>query len=231
MLAFLVVLAAMAWGSNDEAEIELYHHSVHSDAYAADAMFRTLARPVSVVPMRTPSWTAALALSHGQQEIVKRRRFSDLITTQDRIAREYLVAKRLSTDPTVGRNWAQTWAREQHPERCLTRVAEASFMRQVRRRAAGITGFEPCTGNGMAGRRNGSALDVGVCSRAVQPKQRRRSQGAGGPGVVRCPAIGAELFAWFVDSIRNIAGRVPSFLLLDVASGFARALSQGHEED
>ena len=49
--------------------------------------------------------------------------------------------------------------------------------------------------------------------------------------MVCCPAIGAELFAWFVDSIRNIAGRVPSFLLLDVACGFARALSQGHEQD
>ena len=46
-----------------------------------------------------------------------------------------------------------------------------------------------------------------------------------------CPEIGAELFAWFVDSIRNIVVRVPSFLLLDVANGIARALSQGHLEN
>jgi hypothetical protein len=221
----------MAMGHDDEAEMELFHHSVHSDAFAGDAMFRALSRPCSTMPTRPPSWDAVLALSHGQRQVAKRRRKSDLITTQDRIAREYLVAKRLSADPTVGRNWAQTWAREQHPERCHTSKGEASFMRQVRRRAAGLTGFEPSVGGGMAGRRNGSALDVGVCTRAVQPKERRRSQGAGGPGVVRCPAIGAELFAWFVDSIRNIAGRVPSFLLLDVANGFARALSQGHEQD
>ena len=49
--------------------------------------------------------------------------------------------------------------------------------------------------------------------------------------MVRCPAIGAELFAWFVDSLRNIKGRIPSFLLLDVAIGFAKTLRQGHERD
>ena len=167
LLAFPLIVAAMATCHDDEAELGLYHHSVHSDAYAGDALFRALARPARTMPMRTPSWNVALALSHGQREVVKRRRMSDLITTQDRIAREYLVAKRLSTDPTVGRNWAQTWAREQHPERCHTRTAEASFMRQVRRRAAGLTGFEPSAGGGLAGRRNGSALDVGVCSRTV----------------------------------------------------------------
>lgn len=185
-------------------------------------MFRALARPVCTVLVRAPSWDAALALSHGEREVVKRRRVSQLLTTQDRIAREYLVAKRLSNDPSVGRNWAQTWAREQHPDRCQTRAAEASFLRQVRRRAAGLTGVEASAGDGLAGRRNGSALDVGVCTRAVHPRDRRRGQGAGGPGVVRCPEIGAELFAWFVDSIRNIKGRVPSFLLLDVASALQR---------
>ena len=49
--------------------------------------------------------------------------------------------------------------------------------------------------------------------------------------MVSCPEIGAELFAWFVDSINNIRGRVPSFLLLDVANGLGKALRQGHEQD
>ena len=103
----------MAASSHDDsAGIELYHHSVYSDAYAGDAIFRALARPVSTRPGRTPSWDAALALSHGRREVPKRRRISDLLTTQDRIAREYLVTRRLSTDIIVGRNWAQTWARE-----------------------------------------------------------------------------------------------------------------------
>ena len=216
---------------SDEADVEFYHHSEYSDAYAGDAIFRVLARPASTVANRTPSWTSALALSHGGWEVVKKRRMSDLLTTQGRIAREYLVAKRLSTDPSVNRNWAQTWAREQHPERCQTRVSEASFLRWVRRLAAKLTGVEPRVLGDVAGTRCGSALDVGVCSRAVQPKERRRRHGAGGPGVVRCPEIGAELFAWFVDSINNIKGRIPSFLLLDVANGLAKALRQGHEQD
>ena len=46
-----------------------------------------------------------------------------------------------------------------------------------------------------------------------------------------CPEIGEELFSWFVDSIRNIKGRIPSFLLLHVAHGYAKALSQGHQQD
>ena len=221
----------MALCHDDLAEVEFYHHSVYSDEYAGDAIFRALARPAGTLPVRTPPWDVALALSHGQREGAKRRRMSDLLTTKDRIAREYLVAKRLSTQSPGRGNWAQTWARKQHPERCHSRTAEASFLRQVRRRANGLAGVEPSSGDGPAGRRVGCALDVGVCTRAVQPKVRRRRQGAGGPGVVRCPEIGAELFAWFVDSIRNIVGRIPSFLLLHVAHGLARALSQGHEQD
>ena len=105
--------------TDDETDIELYHHSVYSDAYTGDAIFRALAPPAvargmaSTLRERTPSWDAALALSHGRREVVpKRRRVSDLLTTQDRHAREYMVAGRLSTDPSVKRNWAQTWARE-----------------------------------------------------------------------------------------------------------------------
>ena len=127
-----VRLAAMASSHDDEAQIELYHHSEFSDAYAGDAIFRALARPVRTQPERTPSWDAALALSQGRREVAIRRRVSELLTTLDRIAREYLVARRMSRDPTVGRNWAQTWAREQHPERCHSRQAEASFLRRVR---------------------------------------------------------------------------------------------------
>ena len=83
----------------------------------------------------------------------------------------------------------------------------------------------------MVMKRCGNALDDGVCTRALRPCERRRRHGAGGPGVMRCPVIAAELFAWFVDSLRNIKGRMPSFLLLDVAHGGAKALSQGHEQD
>ena len=79
----------MALCHDDLAEVEFYHHSVYSDEYAGDAIFRALARPAGTLPVRTPPWDVALALSHGQREGAKRRRMSDLLTTKDRIAREY----------------------------------------------------------------------------------------------------------------------------------------------
>ena len=33
----------------------------------------------------------------------------------------------------------------------------------------------------------------------------------------RCPELAAELFTWFIDSVRNLKGGVPSLLFLDVA--------------
>ena len=47
---------------------------------------------------------------------------------------------------------------------------------------------------------------------------------------MKCPELVAELFAWFVDSIANIKGRMPSSLLLQVARCFAKDLGQWHAE-
>ena len=188
-----------------------------------------------------PSWDTVLALSHVKRRAVKRRHSNDLVTTQDRIGREFLVTRRLSSSEGCGRNWASSWALERYPERSEDAGALSRFLRLVRRWAARLEG----AGFGPRGRpgpesisactrlvkRCGNALDEGVCTRALRPSERRRRHGAGGPGVMHCPEIAAELFAWLVDSIRNIKGRVPSFLLLDVAHGFGRALSQGHEQD
>ena len=64
----------------------------------------------------------------------------------------------------------------------------------------------------------------------VPASKRRRRHGAGGPGNMKCPEIGDELFAWFVDSLRNIKGRIPSFLLLDVARALSKDMLHWHEE-
>jgi len=39
----------------------------------------------------------------------------------------------------------------------------------------------------------------------------------------KCPAFGEELFAWFVDTLQNVKGRLPAFLLLQVAELLAGA--------
>ena len=48
---------------------------------------------------------------------------------------------------------------------------------------------------------------------------------------MKCPEIGDELFTWFVDSIRNIKGRIPSFLLLDVGGLVIEDLREYHASE
>ena len=53
----------------------------------------------------------------------------------------------------------------------------------------------------------------------------------GGPGRTRCEELDEELFAWFVDSIQNVKGRLPACLLLDAATAIAADLLSIHEEE
>ena len=105
-LAVFCVAPAVSHGrpmpSDFEDEIELYHHAEQSDAFASDALYRALvpAAESSATTGRrqgeSPSWDNVLALSHAQRCAFKRRRQSELVSTQDRIAREFLVARRLA---------------------------------------------------------------------------------------------------------------------------------------
>ena len=63
------------------------------------------------------------------------------------------------------------------------------------------------------------------------PSKRRRVLGAGGLGVMKCPAIGEELFAWFVDTIENVKGRLPACLLLLQAQIIAKDLQGLHQQE
>ena len=47
---------------------------------------------------------------------------------------------------------------------------------------------------------------------------------------MKCPEIGEELFTWFVDSIRNVKGRLPGFLLLHIAGLLCRDAEAWHAE-
>ena len=114
-----------------EDEVELYHHAEQSDAFASDALYRALV-PAAGSRATTgrrqgesPSWDNVLALSHAQRCASQLRRQSELVSTQDRIAREFLVARRLLSNDH--RQWARSWAREANPDRCVDRAAERIF--------------------------------------------------------------------------------------------------------
>jgi hypothetical protein len=42
-------------------------------------------------------------------------------------------------------------------------------------------------------------------------------------------ALGEELYAWFIDSVKNVKGRIPSFLLLETATLLAEDLKGFHQ--
>ena len=98
--------------AEESVEPELYHHSTLSDAFAGDALYRALAKPALAWAApgawleKTPSWDTVLALSHARRHAVKWRRCSELVNTQDRIGREFLVVRQLSSWGNVGRSWA-----------------------------------------------------------------------------------------------------------------------------
>ena len=173
----------------------------------------------------------------------KRKRSSDLLCDKDEIGRRFLVARRLANGCY---GWSTSWAREHYPDRCSTQDAMKSFLRQARRYAKCVEGVSAssqavvkassravvkASSQAFPSRRASSqALVAASCTPALAHSKRRRKHGGGGPGTMKSPELGEELFAWFVDSISNVKGRLPSGLLLSVARGIAQDLVQLHAE-
>jgi hypothetical protein len=173
----------------------------------------------------------------------KRKRSSDLLCDKDEIGRKFLVARRLANGCY---GWSTSWAREHYPDRCSTPEAMKSFLRQARRYAKCVEGVSAssqsvvkasspavvkASSQAFPSRRASSqALVAASCTPALAHSKRRRKHGGGGPGTMKSPELGEELVAWFVDSISNVKGRLPSGLLLSVARGIAQDLVHLHAE-
>ena len=46
-----------------------------------------------------------------------------------------------------------------------------------------------------------------------------------------CEELDEELFAWFVDTIQNVQGRLPAFLILEAANVILADLKSFHEQE
>ena len=208
---------------------EVYLHGSNRGS-CGDALFRALA-PVRCAgklvrcDSSSSTVTQMLAESQAALEGKVRKRQSFLLSDKETLAREYLVARRLSEQ---SRGWASEWALQNHSHRFRGRVEMQRFLKSVRRWAS-IHGTAKASSHGL--RRVGGALGMGACKPVLSASKRRRLHGAGGPGKMKCPEIADELFAWFVDSIKNIKGRIPSSLLLLVARSLASDLQQWHQEE
>lgn len=153
------------------------------------------------------------------------KREQDLLSTKELIGRRYLVAKRLRGEL---HGWAASWAQDEFPERCCGSTGfEPSrlnnFLRKARKYAHMLGGKQ--ASSQVAARAPGPGVS-GVCTQAVPFSKRRRVHGAGGPGAMKGMMISDELFWWFVDTIDNIRGRLPSALLLEVARLIAKDAKQ-----
>ena len=149
----------------------------------------------------------------------KRKRTADLLSVKQDIGRKFLVAKRLSDGQ---KGWAIDWVRREFPERCTSDPEMHNFLRKARSYASRL-GAKACERTDVLRRSSGQGV-AGICSRSVPHSFRKRRHGGGAPGCMKCPEIGDELYAWFVDTINNVRGRMPSLLLLEKARVFEKDL-------
>ena len=226
-----------AVGLDVAPEHDTFHQAVQTNG-GADALFRALApgglaKRSDYLCERRKSVSDMLALSQAAARPEKMERSSLLITAKDDLARQFLAARRMAGNR---RGWAKSWALQHHADRCRGPEALQMFLQNVRRYARDLQkqgqrqGVDTPGSTSQGLRRWGGVLGVGVCTTALPQSKRRRRQGAGGPGTVKCPEIGAEMFAWFVDSIKNVRGRLPSFILLDVARALSQDMRQWHAQ-
>ena len=188
-------------GSEPSETEEVYLHGSNRGS-CEDALFRALA-PVrcagKLVSCDSSSSTVTQMMAESQAALESkvRKRQSFLLSDKETLARQFLVARRLSEQ---SRGWAEEWALQNHSHRFRGRVEMQRFLKSVRRWAS-IHGTAKASSHGL--RRVGGALGMGACKPVLSASKRRRVHGAGGPGKMKCPEIAAELFAWFVDSIKK----------------------------
>ena len=220
--------------SGDEESDHFVHAGAPSDAGAA--LFAVLAPRDTDARLRANAGLRALAgceasAPGGVADMLavaarsRKKREQDLLVVKESIGRRFLVVKRLRGESP---GWAASWAREEFPERCCgdsgfetTRVQ--CFLRKARTYAK-LVGGDQASSQACAQAQGRGA--PGVCTMALPFSKRRRMHGAGGPGAMKGMVIADELFWWFVDTIENIKGRLPSALLLDAARIIAKDAKQ-----
>ena len=127
---------------------------------------------------------------------------------------------------------------------CRTTKAREQFLKNARRwcknaqqgvygcrsgvsMAENVDAADPASSQGLYERHRSGQ---GTGSARVKYSRRKRVSGAGGPGIMKMACVGEELFTWFVDTLTNIKGRLPSALLLQKAEMIAQDLVGIHQQ-
>ena len=177
------------------------------------------------------------AFCQGPLPAAKAKRQSVLVVRSRDIAAGYLLERDVA-GAQQSRYWAAQWAMREHPDMCRTTADRELFLKNVRRWAKmakkgayGLVAGIVVAGDSALGseRVAWGESGQGSCNATMAPSKRRRLRGGGGPGVMKVPCIGEELFAWFVDTLTNIKGRLPSCLLLHRAELITKDLLGIHQ--
>ena len=113
-----------------------YMHG-HLACVTSDALFRALAPMAEEPRAGNHGYTSAcvatqLALSHERRNRIRQKRNSVLLSVQETLAREYLVAKRLAASRPQKRSWAVEWATNQHADQIQDSSGVRGTLRRVR---------------------------------------------------------------------------------------------------
>ena len=170
--------------------------------------------------------SAAALMASSVQQRQGTKRHCDLLITKEQIGRQYAVARRLSAGE---KGYLSEWAKQNFPERCSTEHNLQCFLRKARTyaRKFGHDLAAPMAASQVVRRAGGQGVS-GICTAAVPHSKRKRVHGGGGPGIMKGMVIAEELFSWFVDTIDNVKGRLPSGLILRMAHTMANDLKTWH---
>ena len=162
-----------------------------------------------------------------------------LLSEAREIGRSWLRARECAFAART-RRWVAEWAMAEYPQHCQTADLMAAFARRARRygRLAdeGVYGAAAPAGEGELPARGGqlrpapSQGSQGCATTMVKPCKRRRMVGSGGVGVMKQMSLAEELFAWFVDTLQNIKGRLVACMLIQQANLIASDLKAIHAE-
>ena len=217
----------------EDAESQVFAHE-GSQCCGGDALLRALAVregssssvACSALAASQARQSAAALMAWSVEQSRSTKRHYDLLTTKEQIGRQYAVARRLAAGE---KGYLCEWAKQNYPERCLTELNLQCFLRKARTyaRKFGHDVVAPLAASQVVRRVGGQGVS-GICSSAVPHSKRKRVHGGGGPGIMKGMVIAEELFSWFVDTIDNVKGRLPSGLILRMAHTMANDLKTWH---
>ena len=156
--------------------------------------------------------------------VKKRRRARELVETEEFLV-QVLAASDAARDESgrLRKGWLKKFiARIVPPTDKVGYQAKYNLARRLRKDANRTSAEQP-RHTAQMGRG-----EAGYADSSVRHSKRKRKRGGGNKSI--SPALNDELWNWFVDTVQNVKGRIPSEMLLAQAEVLAQDIQQQHAE-